>query len=117
VRNIPQITNIPATITSGSGSGDGSGSDGVVVVEQPPSDPIKMEVGIEDCLHIEFEFDKSKYYLDDVVIGKCWYCYYHYHSTYTHTLTHIYTHIPPLPLQEPSNFFWLGLKLNTWNWR
>lgn len=23
--------------------------------------PIKMEVGIEDCLHIEFEYNKSKY--------------------------------------------------------
>ena len=22
---------------------------------------IKMEVGIEDCLHIEFEYNKSKY--------------------------------------------------------
>ena len=29
----------------------------------PPSvnDSIKMEVGIEDCLHIEFEYNKSKY--------------------------------------------------------
>ena len=25
---------------------------------------IKMEVGIEDCLHIEFEYNKSKYNLD-----------------------------------------------------
>eukprot|EP00668_Euglena_longa_P014417 GGOE01018406.1.p1 GENE.GGOE01018406.1~~GGOE01018406.1.p1 ORF type:complete len:307 (+),score=76.82 GGOE01018406.1:176-1096(+) len=31
---------------------------------------IKMEVGIEDCLHIEFEYNKSKYHLNDVVIGK-----------------------------------------------
>mmetsp|Transcript_8897 Transcript_8897/g.13283 ORF Transcript_8897/g.13283 Transcript_8897/m.13283 type:complete len:266 (-) Transcript_8897:166-963(-) len=31
---------------------------------------IKMEVGIEDCLHIEFEYNKSKYHLDDVVVGK-----------------------------------------------
>jgi len=31
---------------------------------------IKMEVGIEDCLHIEFEYAKSKYHLKDVVIGK-----------------------------------------------
>jgi len=31
---------------------------------------IKMEVGIEDCLHIEFEYDKSKYHLKDVVLGK-----------------------------------------------
>jgi vacuolar protein sorting-associated protein 26 len=31
---------------------------------------IKMEVGIEDCLHIEFEYDRSKYHLKDVVVGK-----------------------------------------------
>eukprot|EP00928_Gymnodinium_smaydae_P057624 TRINITY_DN40840_c0_g1_i1.p1 TRINITY_DN40840_c0_g1~~TRINITY_DN40840_c0_g1_i1.p1 ORF type:complete len:331 (-),score=40.31 TRINITY_DN40840_c0_g1_i1:55-951(-) len=31
---------------------------------------LKMEVGIEDCLHIEFEYYKSKYHLKDVVIGK-----------------------------------------------
>jgi vacuolar protein sorting-associated protein 26 len=31
---------------------------------------IKMEVGIEDCLHIEFEYQKSKYHLKDVVVGK-----------------------------------------------
>ncbi|CAI8608057.1 unnamed protein product [Vicia faba] len=30
---------------------------------------IKMEVGIEDCLHIEFEYNKSKYHLKDVIIG------------------------------------------------
>jgi len=35
--------------------------------------PIKMEVGIEDCLHIEFEYVKSKYHLRDVVIGKIYF--------------------------------------------
>lgn len=34
---------------------------------------IKMEVGIEDCLHIEFEYDKSKYHLKDIVIGKIYF--------------------------------------------
>jgi len=38
------------------------------VPELNPS--IKMEVGIEDCLHIEFEYARSKYHLKDVVIGK-----------------------------------------------
>ena len=32
--------------------------------------PIKMEVGIEDCLHIEFEYGRSAYHLKDTVIGK-----------------------------------------------
>jgi len=31
---------------------------------------IKMEVGIEDCLHIEFEYNRTKYHLKDVIIGK-----------------------------------------------
>ena len=29
-----------------------------------------MEVGIEDHLHIEFEFTKSKYHLKDCIYGK-----------------------------------------------
>mmetsp|Transcript_6816 Transcript_6816/g.15085 ORF Transcript_6816/g.15085 Transcript_6816/m.15085 type:complete len:321 (+) Transcript_6816:316-1278(+) len=32
--------------------------------------PIKMEVGIEDCLHIEFEYDKARYHMKDVVVGR-----------------------------------------------
>ncbi|KAG6629495.1 hypothetical protein CIPAW_14G089000 [Carya illinoinensis] len=41
----------------------------------PPSinNSIKMEVGIEDCLHIEFEYGKSKYHLKDVIIGKIYF--------------------------------------------
>ena len=34
---------------------------------------IKMEVGIEDCLHIEFEYNKSVYHLQDVVVGKIYF--------------------------------------------
>lgn len=34
---------------------------------------IKMEVGIEECLHIEFEYDKAKYHLNDIVIGKIYF--------------------------------------------
>ena len=33
-----------------------------VATESPETNnAIKMEVGIEDCLHIEFEYNKSKY--------------------------------------------------------
>ncbi|KAL6527000.1 Vacuolar protein sorting-associated protein 26B [Orobanche gracilis] len=41
----------------------------------PPSinNSIKMEVGIEDCLHIEFEYNKSKYHLKDVIVGKIYF--------------------------------------------
>ena len=38
--------------------------------EPEANNSIKMEVGIEDCLHIEFEYNHSKYHLKDVVLGK-----------------------------------------------
>ncbi|KAG5716184.1 Vacuolar protein sorting-associated protein 26B-like [Termitomyces sp. T112] len=41
----------------------------------PPdsNNAIKMEVGIEDCLHIEFEYNKSKYHLKDIIVGKIYF--------------------------------------------
>lgn len=33
------------------------------IASEPPQQAIKMEVGIEDCLHIEFEYDRQKYHL------------------------------------------------------
>ncbi|KAL7533468.1 hypothetical protein ACHAWF_004510, partial [Thalassiosira exigua] len=39
-------------------------------VEPSVNDPIKMEVGIEDCLHIEFEYERRCYHLRDVIRGK-----------------------------------------------
>ncbi|CAL5367704.1 unnamed protein product [Camellia sinensis] len=50
--------------------------DFVVRNYSPPPDinnSIKMEVGIEDCLHIEFEYNKSKYHLKDVIVGKIYF--------------------------------------------
>jgi len=42
---------------------------------EPPvtNNTIKMEVGIEDCLHIEFEYDKAQYHMKDVVVGKVYF--------------------------------------------
>uniref|UniRef100_A0AC35FFI3 Vacuolar protein sorting-associated protein 26 n=1 Tax=Panagrolaimus sp. PS1159 TaxID=55785 RepID=A0AC35FFI3_9BILA len=34
---------------------------------------LKMEVGIEDCLHIEFEYNRSRYHLKDVIVGKIYF--------------------------------------------
>lgn len=34
---------------------------------------LQMEVGIEDCLHIEFEYDRASYHLTDVVMGKIYF--------------------------------------------
>lgn len=43
--------------------------------KMPPdiNNSIKMEVGIEDALHIEFEYNKSKYHLRDVIVGKIYF--------------------------------------------
>lgn len=39
--------------------------------EEPPlNPPINLEVGIEECLHIEFEFSASKFHLKDCIVGK-----------------------------------------------
>lgn len=39
--------------------------------EEPPTqEGIKMEVGIEDCLHIEFEYDRRVHHLQDTIVGK-----------------------------------------------
>ena len=32
-----------------------------------------MEVGIEDCLHIEFEYQRSKFHLTDVIVGRIYF--------------------------------------------
>merc|ERR1712106_193665 len=37
------------------------------------NNPIKMEMGVEECLHIEFEYNKSKYHLKDVIVGKIYF--------------------------------------------
>jgi len=44
-----------------------------ITKEPDINNSIKMEVGIEDCLHIEFEYNKSKYHLKDVIIGKIYF--------------------------------------------
>ncbi|CAM9531994.1 unnamed protein product [Chrysoparadoxa australica] len=41
--------------------------------EQEITPSLKMEVGIEECLHIEFEYDKGQYHLQDVVLGKIYF--------------------------------------------
>ncbi|ODV85264.1 hypothetical protein CANARDRAFT_199170 [[Candida] arabinofermentans NRRL YB-2248] len=38
-----------------------------------PTTTVKMDVGIEDCLHIEFEYSKNKYSLKDVIVGRIYF--------------------------------------------
>lgn len=44
----------------------------IQVMGKPPqqNEAIKMEVGIEDCLHIEFEYERRMYHLQDTILGK-----------------------------------------------
>ncbi|KAG0009029.1 Vacuolar protein sorting-associated protein 26B, partial [Entomortierella chlamydospora] len=44
-----------------------------VMPAESANSSIKMEVGIEDCLHIEFEYNRSKYHLKDVIVGKIYF--------------------------------------------
>ncbi|KAG0197609.1 Vacuolar protein sorting-associated protein 26B, partial [Mortierella sp. GBA30] len=44
-----------------------------VMPTENANNSIKMEVGIEDCLHIEFEYNRSKYHLKDVIVGKIYF--------------------------------------------
>lgn len=39
-------------------------------VERKSEHSIKMEVGIDESLHIEFEYPRARYHLSDVIIGK-----------------------------------------------
>ncbi|KAM7493164.1 hypothetical protein LguiB_027773 [Lonicera macranthoides] len=67
---------LKVTITRGYGGSIVVYRDFVVRNYSPPpsiNNSIKMEVGIEDCLHIEFEYNKSKYHLKDVIIGKIYF--------------------------------------------
>lgn len=43
--------------------------------QKSPTKPgnVKMDVGILDCLHIEFEYLKSQYSLKDVIVGKIYF--------------------------------------------
>ncbi|XP_075238776.1 vacuolar protein sorting-associated protein 26A-like [Convolutriloba macropyga] len=38
-----------------------------------PDPNARTEVGIEDALHIEFEYDKPRYHLKDVIVGKVYF--------------------------------------------
>lgn len=47
-----------------------------VFSKQSPLDTpitVKMDVGIEECLHIEFEYSKSRYSLKDVIVGRIYF--------------------------------------------
>jgi len=38
-----------------------------------PNYSVRMEVGIEDCLHIEFEYERTMYQLQDTILGRIYF--------------------------------------------
>lgn len=67
---------VRAKIRRAYGAGVEQSKDFAIQNIQPPpevNDRIKMEVGIEQCLHIEFEYQRTRYALTDVVIGKIYF--------------------------------------------
>ena len=43
------------------------------VSEVKDNHPVKLDIGIENCLHIEFEYAKSYYSLTDVIVGRIYF--------------------------------------------
>lgn len=41
--------------------------------ELAPNPTVKMDVGIEHCLHIEFEYQKSRFSLKEVIVGRIYF--------------------------------------------
>lgn len=50
-----------------------SGSNSVVGPSRKEPKPVKLDIGIENCLHIEFEFSKSQYSLKEVIVGRIYF--------------------------------------------
>lgn len=58
---------------AGSKAGAGAGAGAVAATGTPIPTTVKMDVGIEDCLHIEFEYLKSRFSLKDVIVGRIYF--------------------------------------------
>ncbi|KAK6461658.1 vacuolar protein sorting-associated protein 26-domain-containing protein [Scheffersomyces coipomensis] len=74
----PPTSSITATVSKGNNNNNHNHNHNPV--QTPPTTPskdgnqtVKMDVGIEDCLHIEFEYSKSRFSLKDVIIGRIYF--------------------------------------------
>ncbi|RLV89268.1 Vacuolar protein sorting-associated protein 26 [Spathaspora sp. JA1] len=63
--SVPQSKAVATTPTRATAS-----SSSTAVAGSKESHTVKMDVGIEDCLHIEFEYSKSRFSLTDVIVGR-----------------------------------------------
>lgn len=48
-----------------------NGEENELVRNEPKS--VKLDIGIENCLHIEFEYSKSQYHLKEVIVGRIYF--------------------------------------------
>lgn len=70
----PPPSSMSTSIANASGNTTGSQSNtSVSATPSKEAHSVKMDVGIEDCLHIEFEYSKSRFSLKDVIIGRIYF--------------------------------------------
>lgn len=62
----------PAT-SSSNDDASANTSKGSTISKRNESHSVKMDVGIENCLHIEFEYSRSRFSLKDAIIGKIYF--------------------------------------------
>lgn len=55
------------------GTNEGLSSKTLTAALRKEPKPVKLDIGIENCLHIEFEFSKSQYSLKEVIVGRIYF--------------------------------------------
>ncbi|CCK73566.1 retromer subunit PEP8 NDAI_0G05830 [Naumovozyma dairenensis CBS 421] len=67
----------PTAISNGENAGpaeeNGQSTNNHNKVADPQAKQIKLDIGIENCLHIEFEYSKAQYSLKDVIVGRIYF--------------------------------------------
>lgn len=59
--------------TDSSSDKNNTNNDKITKKPATPVSTVKMDVGIENCLHIEFEYSKNKYPLKGVIVGRIYF--------------------------------------------
>lgn len=66
-------TNEEAALGAATSSSNDGTNKGSTIAKRNESHSVKMDVGIENCLHIEFEYSRSRFSLKDAIIGKIYF--------------------------------------------
>ncbi|CCC67471.1 hypothetical protein NCAS_0A09130 [Naumovozyma castellii] len=81
VQSIEEPVEEEASNSNGTDASDVNDNGESSIAAPPPSNsannneshPVKLDIGIENCLHIEFEFSKARYTLKDVIVGRIYF--------------------------------------------